>query len=64
MLQQTQVATVIDYYNKWMKVGMIRGVVVSCCPDPFILSGLFLCLVSQRWPTVQDLAAATLEVIE
>ncbi len=21
MLQQTQVATVIDYYNKWMKVG-------------------------------------------
>lgn len=26
MLQQTQVATVIDYYNKWMKVGMIRGV--------------------------------------
>ncbi|XP_041862356.1 adenine DNA glycosylase isoform X2 [Melanotaenia boesemani] len=33
MLQQTQVATVIDYYNKWMK----------------------------RWPTVQQLAAATLE---
>ncbi|XP_058890915.1 adenine DNA glycosylase isoform X2 [Acipenser ruthenus] len=33
MLQQTQVVTVIDYYNKWMK----------------------------RWPTVQDLAAATLE---
>ncbi|XP_056895213.1 adenine DNA glycosylase isoform X1 [Takifugu flavidus] len=33
MLQQTQVATVIDYYNKWMK----------------------------RWPTVQDLATATLE---
>lgn len=22
MLQQTQVATVIDYYNKWMKVGL------------------------------------------
>uniref|UniRef100_A0A667WH79 Adenine DNA glycosylase n=1 Tax=Myripristis murdjan TaxID=586833 RepID=A0A667WH79_9TELE len=32
---QTQVATVIDYYNKWMK----------------------------RWPTVQDLAAATLEEV-
>ncbi|XP_047442331.1 adenine DNA glycosylase [Mugil cephalus] len=35
MLQQTQVVTVIDYYNKWMK----------------------------RWPTVQDLAAATLEEV-
>ncbi|XP_059197135.1 adenine DNA glycosylase [Centropristis striata] len=35
MLQQTQVATVIDYYNKWMK----------------------------RWPTVQDLAAATIEEV-
>ncbi|XP_008282129.1 adenine DNA glycosylase [Stegastes partitus] len=35
MLQQTQVATVIDYFNKWMK----------------------------RWPTVQDLAAATLEEV-
>ncbi|XP_037625612.1 adenine DNA glycosylase [Sebastes umbrosus] len=35
MLQQTQVATVINYYNKWMK----------------------------RWPTVQDLAAATLEEV-
>ncbi|XP_070688277.1 uncharacterized protein mutyh [Pempheris klunzingeri] len=35
MLQQTQVATVIDYYNKWMK----------------------------RWPTVQHLAAATLEEV-
>uniref|UniRef100_A0A3B4FHC7 Adenine DNA glycosylase n=1 Tax=Pundamilia nyererei TaxID=303518 RepID=A0A3B4FHC7_9CICH len=35
MLQQTQVATVKDYYNKWMKV----------------------------WPTVQDLAAATLEEV-
>ncbi|KAL1023128.1 hypothetical protein UPYG_G00036740 [Umbra pygmaea] len=35
MLQQTQVATVIGYYNKWMK----------------------------RWPTVQDLAAATLEEV-
>ncbi|XP_034035510.1 LOW QUALITY PROTEIN: adenine DNA glycosylase [Thalassophryne amazonica] len=33
MLQQTQVATVKEFYNKWMK----------------------------RWPTVQDLAAATLE---
>ncbi|XP_072294178.1 A/G-specific adenine DNA glycosylase [Eucyclogobius newberryi] len=35
MLQQTQVATVIEYYNKWIK----------------------------RWPTVQDLAAATLEEV-
>ncbi|KAM4628747.1 adenine DNA glycosylase [Polymixia lowei] len=35
MLQQTQVSTVINYYNKWMK----------------------------RWPTVQDLAAATLEEV-
>ncbi|XP_039909047.1 adenine DNA glycosylase [Simochromis diagramma] len=35
MLQQTQVATVKDYYNKWMK----------------------------RWPTVQELAAATLEEV-
>ncbi|KAM9831383.1 adenine DNA glycosylase [Neosynchiropus ocellatus] len=35
MLQQTQVATVIDYYNRWMK----------------------------RWPTVPDLAAATLEQV-
>ncbi|XP_056132329.1 adenine DNA glycosylase isoform X2 [Lampris incognitus] len=35
MLQQTQVATVIDYYNRWMK----------------------------KWPTVQDLAAATLEEV-
>ncbi|XP_034162241.2 adenine DNA glycosylase isoform X2 [Pangasianodon hypophthalmus] len=34
MLQQTQVATVIDYYNRWMK----------------------------KWPTVQKLAAASLEV--
>ncbi|XP_019752255.1 adenine DNA glycosylase [Hippocampus comes] len=35
MLQQTQVATVMDYYIKWMK----------------------------RWPTVSDLAAATLEEV-
>ncbi|KAK7889694.1 hypothetical protein WMY93_025254 [Mugilogobius chulae] len=35
MLQQTQVATVIEYYNKWIK----------------------------RWPTVQDLATATLEEV-
>ncbi|KAK1801423.1 hypothetical protein P4O66_022690, partial [Electrophorus voltai] len=41
MLQQTQVATVIDYYNKWMKASHL-----SC-----------------RWPTVQELAAASVEVI-
>ncbi|XP_020372489.2 adenine DNA glycosylase isoform X1 [Rhincodon typus] len=35
MLQQTQVATVINYYNKWM----------------------------QRWPTLQDLAKATVEEV-
>ncbi|XP_052522590.1 adenine DNA glycosylase isoform X2 [Tympanuchus pallidicinctus] len=35
MLQQTQVATVIDYYNRWM----------------------------QKWPTLQALAAASLEVV-
>ncbi|XP_075037740.1 adenine DNA glycosylase [Mixophyes fleayi] len=35
MLQQTQVASVIDYYNKWMK----------------------------KWPTVHDLAAASLEEV-
>ncbi|MEQ2273689.1 hypothetical protein XENORESO_007540 [Xenotaenia resolanae] len=35
MLQQTQVATVKAYYNRWMK----------------------------RWPTVQDLAAATIEEV-
>ncbi|XP_053325335.1 adenine DNA glycosylase isoform X1 [Spea bombifrons] len=35
MLQQTQVATVIDYYNKWMKT----------------------------WPTLQDLAQASLEEV-
>lgn len=31
MLQQTQVATVIDYYNKWMKVELIRGVCSLLC---------------------------------
>ncbi|WAR24128.1 MUTYH-like protein, partial [Mya arenaria] len=36
MLQQTQVATVINYYNKWMK----------------------------KWPTLQDLASASLEVVD
>uniref|UniRef100_A0A8D0GD59 Adenine DNA glycosylase n=1 Tax=Sphenodon punctatus TaxID=8508 RepID=A0A8D0GD59_SPHPU len=35
MLQQTQVATVIDYYNRWM----------------------------QKWPTLQELAEATLEEV-
>uniref|UniRef100_A0A8C7X7P9 Adenine DNA glycosylase n=1 Tax=Oryzias sinensis TaxID=183150 RepID=A0A8C7X7P9_9TELE len=35
MLQQTQVATVTDYYNRWMK----------------------------KWPTVQHLAAATLQEV-
>eukprot|EP00111_Clytia_hemisphaerica_P002430 TCONS_00006955-protein len=35
MLQQTQVATVIDYYNRWIK----------------------------KWPTVEDLAEATIEEV-
>ncbi|XP_078441621.1 hhH-GPD base excision DNA repair family protein [Wolffia australiana] len=35
MLQQTQVSTVIDYYNRWMN----------------------------KWPTVQDLAAATIDEV-
>ena len=35
MLQQTQVATVVDYYNKWMK----------------------------RWPSIQELAKASLEEV-
>ncbi|KAM5248607.1 adenine DNA glycosylase [Ctenodactylus gundi] len=35
MLQQTQVATVIDYYSRWM----------------------------QKWPTLQDLASASLEEV-
>lgn len=35
MLQQTQVATVIDYYTRWM----------------------------QKWPTLQDLASASLEEV-
>ncbi|XP_004699745.1 adenine DNA glycosylase [Echinops telfairi] len=36
MLQQTQVATVIAYYSRWM----------------------------QKWPTLQDLAGASIEVVE
>lgn len=29
MLQQTQVATVVNYYNKWMKVGIILQIFVK-----------------------------------
>lgn len=42
MLQQTQVATVIDYYNKWMKVELIRYVCgLLCSPALFIQRALF-----------------------
>lgn len=42
MLQQTQVATVIDYYNKWMKVELIRYVCgLLCSPALFIQCALF-----------------------
>lgn len=61
MLQQTQVATVIDYYNKWMKVEIIGGV---CSPLIHSFCVYSFVSVSQRWPTVQDLAAATLEVTQ
>ncbi len=27
MLQQTQVATVVDYYNKWMKVDVLKVII-------------------------------------
>lgn len=36
MLQQTQVATVIDYYNKWMKVCVCEPYV--CCAGDFCMS--------------------------
>ncbi|KAM9848928.1 adenine DNA glycosylase [Aulostomus maculatus] len=60
MLQQTQVATVINYYNKWMKVLLTQCVLSSSDFSGEPCSYLF---VFQRWPTVHDLAAATLEEV-
>lgn len=79
MLQQTQVATVIDYYNRWMQVTAPHGVL---CPQAAPFRDLFRCLwqipsgrarlwlsltcplpsVLQKWPTLQALAKASLEV--
>lgn len=64
MLQQTQVATVIDYYNKWMKVELIRSICSLLCSPSALFRLCDLLSVSQRWPTVQDLATATLEVTQ
>lgn len=79
MLQQTQVATVIDYYNRWMQVTAPHGVL---CPQAAPFRDLVCCLwqipgcrarlclsltcplpsVLQKWPTLQALAQASLEV--
>lgn len=79
MLQQTQVATVIDYYNRWMQVTAPHGVL---CPQAAPFGDLVHCLwqipscraqlclsltcpllsVPQKWPTLQALAQASLEV--
>lgn len=76
MLQQTQVATVIDYYNRWMQVtAAYRVLCLQAAPFVHCLwqipSGKAqLCLslicslpsVPQKWPTLQALAQASLEV--
>lgn len=79
MLQQTQVATVIDYYNRWMQVTAAYRVL---CPQAALFGDLVHCLwqissgkaqlclsvtctfpsVPQKWPTLQALAQASLEV--
>lgn len=79
MLQQTQVATVIDYYNRWMQVITPYRVL---CPQASPFRDLVPCLwqissrraqlclsltcplpsVPQKWPTLQALAQASLEV--
>lgn len=79
MLQQTQVATVIDYYNRWMQVTAPYRVL---CPQAAPFGELVHCLwqipsgraqlclsltcplasVPQKWPTLQALAQASLEV--
>lgn len=79
MLQQTQVATVIDYYNRWMQVTVPYrvlcpqaapfGDLVRCSvADPQVQSTALLVpdlspsLLPQKWPTLQALAQASLEV--
>ncbi|KAM9621502.1 adenine DNA glycosylase isoform 11-T12 [Morphnus guianensis] len=83
MLQQTQVATVIDYYNRWMQVTVPYrvlcpqaapfGDLVHCSvADPQLQSTALLVpdlsptcplpSVPQKWPTLQALAQASLEV--
>lgn len=79
MLQQTQVATVIDYYNRWMQVTASYR---ALCPQAALSGDLVHCLqqipscrarlcssltcslpsVPQKWPTLQALAQASLEV--
>lgn len=79
MLQQTQVATVIDYYNRWMQVTAAYRVL---CLQAALFADLVHCLwqipsgkaqlglslicslpsVPQKWPTLQALAQASLEV--
>lgn len=49
---QTQVATVMDYYNRWMEVCILLR------PH----SHMHTHTHSQKWPTVEMLAAASLEV--
>ncbi|XP_065529561.1 adenine DNA glycosylase isoform X2 [Lathamus discolor] len=54
MLQQTQVATVIDYYNRWMQIPGCRAwlcLSLTCLP------------IMQKWPTLQALAQASLEEV-
>lgn len=79
MLQQTQVATVIDYYNRWMQVTLPHRVLCAqAAPFGDLVHCLWqisscrawLCLsltcplpsVPQKWPTLQALAQASLEV--
>lgn len=65
MLQQTQVATVIDYYTRWMQVTPGREGRVGKTPRPWKrlpLTPSSLTLFPQKWPTLQDLASASLEV--
>lgn len=72
MLQQTQVASVINYYNRWMQV-MLKYPVTpshlllvsgtgSCSLFCSSVNKLLFFFVMQKWPTLQDLAGASLEV--
>ncbi|KAK2492163.1 hypothetical protein MC885_012499, partial [Smutsia gigantea] len=57
MLQQTQVATVIDYYTRWMQVTSGKGRVMGQTPNESLSFGM------EKWPTLQDLASASLEEV-